>query len=148
MFGKFLWNKQSLLHLFPHNKPRKVRYVGQGWNDHIKAVVVPEIEKWWPSARKVTRRGNGVITDTFWKDMKTGSTMEIMSNNQQVPYFFLVGNKKDLVMEEDLESIAEICEKILKENEFFKHYFFVSALTGDGLQALYKELYKYLFSRR
>jgi len=72
----------------------------------------------------------------------------VMSNNQQVPYFFLVGNKKDLVMEEDLRSIAEICEKIMKENEFFKHYFFVSALTGDGLQALFKELYNYLFSRR
>jgi hypothetical protein len=81
--GKYLWNGQSLLHLFPHNLPRKVRYVGQGWNDHVKAVVIPEIEKWWPKIRKVKRRGNGVITDTYWRDEKTKGTFEIMSNNQQ-----------------------------------------------------------------
>ncbi len=83
MFGKLLWNNQSILHLFPHKKPRKVRYIGQGWQDHVKAVVIPEIEKWWPGSRKVTRKGNGVITDTFWKDLRTGSTMELMSNNQR-----------------------------------------------------------------
>jgi hypothetical protein len=83
MVGKYLWDDTSLLHLFPHNLPRKVRYVGQGWNDHVKAVVIPEIQKWWPANRRVKTRGNGVITDTFWKDEKTGSTMEIMSNNQQ-----------------------------------------------------------------
>ena len=83
MLGKFLWDETSLLHLFPHNMPRKVRYVGQGWNDHVKAVVIPELIKWWPESRKVKRRGNGVITDTFWQDLKTKSTLEIMSNNQQ-----------------------------------------------------------------
>jgi len=81
--GKYLWDDTSLLHLFPHNMPRKVRYVGQGWNDHIKAVVIPEIYKWWPKNRKVKTRGNGVITDTFWEDQKTKGTFEIMSNNQQ-----------------------------------------------------------------
>jgi len=35
VFGKFLWNNQSITHLFPHKKPRKVRYVGQGWQDHV-----------------------------------------------------------------------------------------------------------------
>jgi len=83
VFGKFLWNNKSIMHLFPHKKPRKVRYVGQGWQDHIKAVVIPEITKWWPAARKVKKRGNGIITDTFWKDESTGSTIEVMSNNQQ-----------------------------------------------------------------
>jgi len=81
--GKYLWNNQSLLHLFPHKKARKVRYIGQGWHDHIKAVVIPEIEKWWPKARPVDRRGNGIITDTYWKDLTTGGTFEIMSNNQR-----------------------------------------------------------------
>ena len=83
IMGKYPWDDTSLLHLFPHNFPRKVRYVGQGWNDHIKAVVIPEIYKWWPKNRKVKTRGNGVITDTFWKDEKSGGTFEIMSNNQQ-----------------------------------------------------------------
>ena len=83
MKGKFPWDGTSLLGLFPHNLPRKVRYVGQGWNDHIKAVVIPEIKKWWPKKWKVKTRGNGVITDTYWEDEKTKSTLEIMSNNQQ-----------------------------------------------------------------
>jgi hypothetical protein len=83
LYGKFIWSNESLLHLFPHKKPRKVRYIGQGWHDHIKAVVIPELEKWWPKARPVERRGNGIITDTFWKDIETGGTIEIMSNNQQ-----------------------------------------------------------------
>ena len=83
VFGKLLWNNQSITHLFPHKKPRKVRYVGQGWQDHIKAVVIPEMEKWWPRSKTVKRRGNGIITDTFWRDEKTGGTVEIMSNNQQ-----------------------------------------------------------------
>ena len=83
IFGKYPWDDTSLLHLFPHNQPRKVRYVGQGWQDHIKAVVIPEIYKWWPKNRKVKTRGNGVITDTFWEDAKTKGSFEIMSNNQQ-----------------------------------------------------------------
>jgi hypothetical protein len=83
MLGKYPWDNTSLLHLFPHNEPRKVRYVGQGWNDHIKAVVIPELKKWWPKRRLLKTHGNGVITDTFWQDKKTKSTLEVMSNNQQ-----------------------------------------------------------------
>jgi hypothetical protein len=83
IFGKYPWSNQSLLHLFPHNKPRKVRYIGQGWHDHIEQVVIPEIRKWWPASRPVKTHGNGVITDTYWKDEKTGGTIEIMSNTQQ-----------------------------------------------------------------
>lgn len=83
LFGKLLWNNQSIAHLFPHKKARKIRYVGQNWQDHIKAVVIPEIEKWWPKNRPVQRHGNGVITDTYWKDTNTGSSIEIMSNNQK-----------------------------------------------------------------
>ena len=83
MFGKFPWNNKSLLQLFPHNLPRKVRYIGQGWNDHVKAVVIPELDKWWPQNRKLKKHGNGIISDTFWQDVRTGSTLEIMSNNQR-----------------------------------------------------------------
>ena len=83
MFGKYVWNDQSLLHLFPHNNPRKVRYIGQGWHDHIEQVVIPALKEWWPKNRDVETHGNGVIRDTFWKDKKTKSTLEIMSNTQQ-----------------------------------------------------------------
>lgn len=82
MFGKFLWNKQNLSFLFPHKEPRKVRYVGQDWNEHLKSVVVPELYEWWPKARQVQRHGNGIITDTAWLDVESGSTLELMSNRQ------------------------------------------------------------------
>ncbi len=83
LYGKLMWNNLSILNLFPHKKPRKVRYVGQGWQDHIKQVVIPEIEKWWPKSRPVKKSGNGIITDTLWMDEKTGSSLQVMSNNQQ-----------------------------------------------------------------
>jgi hypothetical protein len=82
MKGKFPWNNKSLLHLFNHNKPRKVRYVGQDWKAHIESVVIPELKKWWPKSSKVRTKGNGIITDTYWYDEETGSTLEIMSNKQ------------------------------------------------------------------
>ena len=82
IIGKFPWDNTSLLHLFPHKKPRKVRYIGQGWHDHIKGVVIPELDKIWPQIRPVERTGNGIITDTLWKDVQTGGTIEIMSNTQ------------------------------------------------------------------
>ncbi|MFW9997583.1 MAG: ADP-ribosylation factor-like protein [Candidatus Odinarchaeota archaeon] len=63
------------------------------------------------------------------------------------PYFLLVGNKLDLVSSSDLGSISQICDKIIKENEYFKHYFFVSSLTGEGLEKLFKDVYRYLFAR-
>ena len=81
--GKYLWDGTSLMHLFPHNFPRKVRYIGQGWHDHIKAVVIPALERWWPSNRKVSKSGNGIITDTLWVDEKTKGQFELMSNTQQ-----------------------------------------------------------------
>ena len=83
--GEYPWNHQSLMHLFPHTGPRKVRYIGQDWQEHIKGVVIPALEKWWPEAKnskKTDRHGNGVITDTYWRDLKTMSSIEIVSNQQ------------------------------------------------------------------
>ena len=82
MFGKYLWDGKSLLHLFNHNQPRKVRYVGQDWEKHISKVVIPELEKWWPANRAVKKKKNNVGVDAFWMDEKTKSTLEIMSNGQ------------------------------------------------------------------
>ena len=83
MFGKYPWNNKSLLHLFNHNKARKVRYIGQDWEKHIKSVVMPELEKWWPKSRPVKQKKNNVGIDSLWIDEKTGSTLEIMSNGQE-----------------------------------------------------------------
>ena len=82
MFGKLPWDDTDLSYLFPHNKPRKVRYVGQDWRAHIEAVVIPELRKWWPKSRLVKTVGNGTIKDTSWTDVKTGSSIQVMSNFQ------------------------------------------------------------------
>jgi hypothetical protein len=83
MFGRWLWNDKRIW--FSHTNPRKVRLVGQDWEKHVKAVLSPELKKWWPKNRKIKggkpkKNNNGV--DYFWEDEKTGSTLEIMSNLQ------------------------------------------------------------------
>ena len=80
MRGEFPWNNQRIN--FPHNEPRKIRYIGQDWQDQIKKVVIPELKKWQAADRPTKITGNGIITDTDWLDVKTGSTIEIMSNKQ------------------------------------------------------------------
>jgi hypothetical protein len=80
MFGRFLFSEQRLH--FPHNRPRKIRYIGQDWEKHIKAVVVPELHTWWPADRPKQVKKNNQGVDALWTDEKTGSTLEIMSNLQ------------------------------------------------------------------
>lgn len=81
LFGEFLWNKKKLP--FNHPFPRKIRYVGQDWEKHIKTVVEPELRKWWPKNRQCEVKKNNFGIDAFWTDVKSGSTLEIMSNNQE-----------------------------------------------------------------
>jgi len=89
MFGEFPWNHEKIH--FPHSEPRKIRYVGQDWHNQIKAVVIPELKKWWPMSSSFYKppklSGNGIIPDTTWLDVKTGSTLEIMSNKQEPAVF-------------------------------------------------------------
>lgn len=81
MFGKFLWNNTKLH--FRHTEPRKVRIVGQDWEKHVKSVLMPELHKWWPKNRAVKTKKNNQGIDATWTDIKTGSTLEIMSNLQE-----------------------------------------------------------------
>lgn len=80
IFGKHLWNDKELQ--FNHKMPRKVRYIGQDWEKHIKTVVEPEIEKWFPDNRMVETRKNNFGVKSLWEDVMTKSTLEIMSNSQ------------------------------------------------------------------
>lgn len=80
LMGHYPWDNKPLI--FPHRKARKVRYVGQDWEKQIKAVIIPELEKWWPQARKVKKKKNNNGVDSLWTDLATGSTLEIMSNLQ------------------------------------------------------------------
>lgn len=81
LFGKWLWNDEKII--FPHNKHhRKVRLLGQSWESQIKAVIIPKIKEWWPNNRPVETKKNNQGVEYFWKDIFTGSTLEIMSNSQ------------------------------------------------------------------
>jgi len=80
IFGKWLWNDKKLW--FPHNHPRKCRILGQAWEQHIKTVLIPELKKWWPKERKLKTKKNNNGVEYFWEDVATGSTLEIMSNQQ------------------------------------------------------------------
>ena len=79
--GKWPWNNKKIH--FPHNEPRKVRWVGQDWSKHIKTVLIPTLYEWWPKDRPVKIKKDGLGIETFWIDEITGSTLEIMSNKQE-----------------------------------------------------------------
>jgi len=86
LYGEWPWNHEKLH--FKHAKPRKVRYVGQDWEKHIQAVVIPTLKDWWPSMRRLGPTKDGPKKNTqgiaaLWLDEKTGSTLEIMSNKQE-----------------------------------------------------------------
>jgi hypothetical protein len=80
IFGKWLWSDKKIW--FPHSNPRKVRLIGQDWEKHIKAVLVPALKKWWPQKRKLKVKKNNAGVEYYWEDVVTGSTLEIMSNLQ------------------------------------------------------------------
>ena len=85
MFGRTLWDDQKIT--FPHRYPRKVRYVGQGWESHVKTVVIPALKFWWPKNRPLDTKKNNQGVEAFWKDLATGSTLEIMSTSQSTDVF-------------------------------------------------------------
>ena len=85
MFGEWPWSGIKIP--FSHKEPRKIRYVGQGWESHVKTVVEPELKKMWPRCRAVDTKKNNQGVEALWKDMATGSTLEIMSNNQESDTF-------------------------------------------------------------
>ena len=81
VFGEYPWSGERIQ--FPHNKPRKVRYVGQDWEKHIQAVVIEALNKWWPAKHiyKIKKNQQGI--ETLWIDVESGSSLEIMSNKQE-----------------------------------------------------------------
>jgi hypothetical protein len=107
--GKWLWNDKRMY--FPHNKPRKVRYVGQDWDSHVAAVVVPALEKWWPQNRKVVKKKNNQGVFAKWTDVKSGSTIQVMSNKQAPEVF--EGEDLDLIIwdEPPIRDIAIACAR-------------------------------------
>lgn len=86
--GEWLWTKEKISFKSPKSRrARKIRIVGQDWEKHIKTVVIPALREWWPKNRPVEVKKNNVGIEAFWKDVKTGSTVEIMSNRQESDLF-------------------------------------------------------------
>lgn len=87
--GEWPWNGKKLK--FTHDLPRKVRYVGQGWESHIKTVVEPALKFWWPESYALTTKKNNQGIDATWQyhddSGKLQGTIEIMSNSQDSSLF-------------------------------------------------------------
>jgi hypothetical protein len=83
VLGEWPWSGKKLK--FPHTEPRKVRYIGQAWESHVKAVVEPALRFWWPLDLKNETRKNNQGVDYLW-NTKRGS-IEIMSNVQDSDVF-------------------------------------------------------------
>jgi hypothetical protein len=81
---------------FMHDRPRKIRYVGQSWEGHVKAVVEPALKFWWPKSRPVETKKNNQGIEALWIDQRTKSTIEVMSNVQDSSVF--EGWEGDLVI--------------------------------------------------
>jgi hypothetical protein len=94
MIGEYPWSGEKIV--FPHKNPRKVRYVGQAWESHVKAVVEPYLRFWWPKSRPVETKKNNQGIEATWIDKRTKSSLEIMSNVQDSSVF--EGWEGDLVV--------------------------------------------------
>lgn len=81
MIGYYPWSNQPIQ--FSHNLPRKIRYIGQDWERHIGQVVIPVLKKWFPHNRLCYIKKNMVGIEAFWRDDKTGSILEVLSNRQE-----------------------------------------------------------------
>ena len=84
MFGYWPWDARKTPISTP---PIKIRYVGQDWDSHVKTVVQPCLEMWWPKNRRLETKKNNQGVKSFWLDKKTGSTLELMSNKQEPDVF-------------------------------------------------------------
>ena len=119
--GCWPWSGKKLK--FMHDKPRKVRYVGQGWEQHVKAVVEPALKFWWPELYIVKKKKNNQGIDATWelwsRDHKKGllGTIEIMSNVQDSAVF--EGWEGDLIIydEPPRRDVRVACARGLVDRE-------------------------------
>lgn len=93
-FGKWPWDNSPLK--FMHTMPRRIRIIGDDWENHIKTVIVPVMWEWWPKSRALEPpKKNNAGVEHYWIDIETGSTIEIMSGRQAASSF--AGWNGDLV---------------------------------------------------
>lgn len=85
MLGFIPWTGEKLV--FSHNKPRKIRIIGQDWEKHIKSVIEPALNMWLPKNRQYKTKKNNFGIIHYYEDVLTGSSIEILSNKQEVDVF-------------------------------------------------------------
>lgn len=90
--GEWPWSGKK--HFFPHTLPRKIRFIGQGWESHVKTVVEPALKFWWPELYLLQTRKNNQGVDATWQLMNRAhhgervlGSIEIMSNSQDSSLF-------------------------------------------------------------
>jgi hypothetical protein len=93
MFGRWLWNDTPIQFPYKKYRYRKVRIVGQSW-EQIKTVLIPKLQEWWPKNRPLETKKNNQGVDSMWRDLTTGSKLEILSNSQDSS--FMEGEDNDL----------------------------------------------------
>jgi len=81
MFGFWPFTGEKII--FSHDRPRKVRYIGQEWETHVKTVIIPKLEELWPKQRKLEVKSNQQGIPATWIDSETGSSLSIMTNCQK-----------------------------------------------------------------
>lgn len=114
MWGYWPWDHKKT----PISKPPvKIRFVGQDWENHIKTVLEPTLEYWWPKNRPVITKKNNQGVKSHWTDVKTGSTLELMSNRSESDLFEGWDGKLVLYDEPPKREIRVACARGLVVSE-------------------------------
>lgn len=77
------WYKPSALGIKP---PIRGRLTGNDWTHHLGQTVVREFKKWFPLEEFETKNNTQGVT-WFWKHKPTGSTLELMTHDQNIQLF-------------------------------------------------------------
>ena len=77
------WYRGSSLGIKP---PVRLRVTGEDWNHHLGQVVVPEMKKWFSVDEFDTKRNTSGV-EYFWTHKSSGSTLELMTHDQDIKLF-------------------------------------------------------------
>lgn len=89
--GTHLWDKWKF------EPPIHIRWVGAGWEDHIKRTLLNEgLKVFWPDSWPVKTKKNNLGVEYYWEDQVTKSFLYLMSSDQDVVKF--AGSKCHLVI--------------------------------------------------
>ncbi len=81
--GEVVYCKPSSLGIVP---PVRLRVTGEDWNHHLGQVVVPEMKKWFTVENWHTKKNTSGV-DYLWTHKKNGSTIELMTHDQDLKVF-------------------------------------------------------------